>query len=125
MEKQDEAQPVEHGLRFSQLYLDRSKLVGDSVRFRNRLSAYFVPVHQRLQLAYGRAIELETGAKVGQLQIGDFFERAELRDVLDAITVIYDLTAVDYSGAHSHEGGFFSHRGRISKRHVFQESLML
>lgn len=75
--------------RFSQLYLERGAPARDSVRFRNRLGSYFeqyLPGRARACIA---DIERETGVKVPPLGITKFFRDAEIRDVLDAITIIY------------------------------------
>jgi hypothetical protein len=85
---------MEEGKRFSQVYLDRRTPLRDSVRFRNRLCAYYS------QLLIGdytykivNIVEAETGAKILRGQYGPdltyFFEMGEPRDILDAITLIY------------------------------------
>lgn len=79
--------------RFSKLYLERGQPTRDSERFRNRLSAYFRDnlhdVEYRCRLLY----ESETGAKVpwvgGGWDFSAVFEQAELRDVLDAVTITF------------------------------------
>lgn len=82
--------------RFSQLYLDKGPLTRDSARFRNRLSAYFV---DRFHTHYnGLACELfekETGAKVPRRGVSaafsNVFLEAELRDVLDAVSIVFQV----------------------------------
>jgi hypothetical protein len=85
---------MEEGKRFSQIYLERGAPLRDSVRFRNRLSAYF---YQHLTSNHtakvAPVIEAETGAKIRRIgayiDIPWFFESNELRDILDSITLIY------------------------------------
>ena len=85
---------MNEGIRFSLLYLDRSKTLGDSQRFRNRLSAFYWEfLHETQQSQIVRAIQLEIGADVPfatySYSLSDFFKKTELRDLLDSITVIY------------------------------------
>lgn len=80
--------------RFSQIYLERGVPTQDSKRFRNRLAAYF---EQHLSEHHGfyviRNYEAETGAHVpgtrGYQCFEAVFETGELRDVLDAITIVF------------------------------------
>lgn len=80
--------------RFSLLYLERGQPTRDSTRFRNRLAAFF---EQHIDNAFGyevkRLYEMETGAKVpwhGMTWVfADVFRKAELRDVFDAITMVF------------------------------------
>jgi hypothetical protein len=87
---------MEVGKRFSLLYLDRSKTLRDSQRFRNRLAAfYWKSLHSLHASDIVHAIQLEIGAEVpfivGSYSGSDFFKQSELRDLLDSITVIYKL----------------------------------
>lgn len=80
--------------RFSQLYLERGVPTRDSARFRNRLAAFFSEnLSQRYNFPAKQLYERETGSVVrfrGQAWIfADVFRDAELRDVLDAVTVFY------------------------------------
>lgn len=80
--------------RFSLLYLERGNPTRDSTRLRNRLAAYFWEhIHARYNFSSKQLYEAETGAVVphrGQSWIfADVFREAELRDVLDAITIVY------------------------------------
>jgi hypothetical protein len=82
--------------RFSQLYLDRGKATRDNVRFRRRLAAYFSETHEdSLGRSCINAYQRETGAEVkwssSGLMFSSVFRDAEIRDVLDAITVVYDV----------------------------------
>jgi hypothetical protein len=91
---------MEEGTRFSLLYLERSTPAKDSQRFRNRLAAYYWDkLHEYHREEIIKVIQLETGAKVPfvgmSYSISDFFEKNELRDVLDSITLIY--TVLPYS----------------------------
>lgn len=80
--------------RFSQIYLERGVPTQDSKRFRNRLAAYF---EQHLSEHHGfyivRNYEAETGSHVpgtrGYECFEAVFETGELRDVLDAITIVF------------------------------------
>ena len=84
------------GRRFSHVYLGRGEPTQDSVRFRRRLIA-FIYQYKALNLARGRIAEVihrELGVDIpSRLNHGsdfrDFFDHAEIRDVLDSITVIW------------------------------------
>jgi hypothetical protein len=86
---------VEEGKRFSQVYLEQGAPVRDSVRFRNRIAAHYrqyVYVYEEREQPIRKAIQRETGAKVpftSHYDVAKFFETAELRDVLDAITLTH------------------------------------
>jgi hypothetical protein len=84
------------GQRFSLVYLDKGELVSDSTRFRQRIAAFYYDylfVHNGE--AISRTIHRELGVVVpyfpqgGQNNVGKFFLTAELRDVLDSITLIW------------------------------------
>lgn len=82
--------------RFSQLYLERGVPSRDSARFRHRLAAYF---GERLDKEHNfdcrQAFERETGIAVpfigSRWVFADVFKKAELRDVLDAITIVFGV----------------------------------
>lgn len=85
---------MEVGKRFSLLYLDRSKTLRDSARFRNRLAAfYWQSLHEYYKEDIRRAIQLEIGAEVpfivSSYDVSEFFIKSELRDLLDSITIVY------------------------------------
>jgi len=86
---------MEKGKKFSLLYLDRSKPLGDSKRFRNRLAAFYSEELNKYESYIAKAIELQIGAEVpfgmGFYMVSDFFRQSELRDLLDSITVIYKI----------------------------------
>jgi hypothetical protein len=87
---------MELGKRFSLLYLDRSKTLRDSQRFRNRLAAFYWKVlHQNHEWDIVQAIQLEIGAEVPlgmeSYSVHDFIKQSELRDLLDSITVVYKI----------------------------------
>lgn len=90
---------MNEGKRFSLLYLDRSKLLRDSQRFRNRLAAFYRESLNNYESKIAGAIHLEVGADVPYGYAGynftDFFKKAELRDILDSITVIYNVIIND------------------------------
>lgn len=85
---------MNEGKRFSLLYLDRSKLLRDSHRFRNRLAAFYWESLNDYGSKIAGAIHLEVGADVPvttySYNFSDFFKKAELIDLLDSITVIYN-----------------------------------
>lgn len=80
--------------RFSQIYLNRGGPTKDSTRFRNRLSAFFSQeLFGRYNTPCKSAYEVETGDTVpwvaGSQYFQKVFEKAEVRDVLDAVTLTY------------------------------------
>ncbi len=81
---------MEEGKRFSQVYLERGAPTGDSERFRNRLLSFYTELALAYLLETVRLIEKETGALMPS-GIDDFFRDNELRDILDSITLIYDV----------------------------------
>ncbi|MFC4294098.1 hypothetical protein ACFO0A_03385 [Novosphingobium tardum] len=82
------------GVRFSLNYLSRGGPLKDGERFRRRLYRLFSDVALDPE-SIAIAVEYETGARVPWGGYGhdweDFFQDAELRDILDAITVIWRL----------------------------------
>lgn len=87
---------MNEGQRFSLLYLDRSKTLRDSLRFRNRLAAFYWEYLDKFhESQIVNAIQLEIGAEVPSgvygYSVKDFFKKAKLRDLLDSITVIYSV----------------------------------
>jgi hypothetical protein len=95
---------MNEGQKFSLLYLDRSKTLKDSQRFRNRLAAFFQNFLRNYGTQIIEAIRLEIGAEipVGRTGYGynvsDFFKKAELKDILDSITVLYN-TIIRYGSS--------------------------
>ncbi|TMA90478.1 MAG: hypothetical protein E6J74_23755 [Deltaproteobacteria bacterium] len=89
---------MEEGKRFSLVYLEPGAPLRDSQRFRNRLSAYYWANLDDHRDVIQKLIHKETGAKI-PVNIGGgympnlFFERGELRDVLDSITLVYEAVA--------------------------------
>ena len=87
---------MEEGQRFSLQYLERSTPAKDSQRFRNRLAAYYMA---NLDEYYcGKIISIiksETGAEIPSSGMGysvnSFFKENEIRDVLDSISLIYQV----------------------------------
>lgn len=87
-----EDKPV--GQRFSQVYLSKSEVLRDSLRFRNRLRVLFQDTNDKTSsLDFAKLIEHETGTTVPYGGYGrdwrDFWISSDLRDVLDSITIIY------------------------------------
>jgi hypothetical protein len=82
--------------RFSQLYLERGTPARDSARFRHRLSAFFSDqLSREFNYPCRVAYERETGVAVPWLgnswHFNLVFKQAELRDVLDAITITHQV----------------------------------
>lgn len=92
---------MEVGKRFSLLYLDRSKTLPDSQRFRNRLAAfYWESLDENYRGDIVRAIQREIGADMPSIassySVSEFFKKGELRDLLDSITVIYKTININH-----------------------------
>jgi hypothetical protein len=90
----------DEGIRFSLLYLERLTPVQDSERFRNRLAAYYEQyLVEWYRDAIVKDIQREIGAKIpiipGGYSVARFFTDNELRDVLDSVTLIYQVLARD------------------------------
>ena len=85
------------GQLFSRLYLERTAPAQDSIRFRIRLAGYFVENLASHYWKLSRKIRTELGVQVrdrGQgPEIEDFFQTAEVRDVLDSISLVVKLLA--------------------------------
>lgn len=91
------------GQRFSHVYLGRGEPTQDSVRFRRRLSAFFYlnDVLKERGGQFAAIIHREVGVDVPYVayegyNFRAFFDKAEIRDVLDTITLIW--TELDSSG---------------------------
>jgi hypothetical protein len=87
---------MEHkGRRFSFVYLERAAPARDSQRWRNRLAAYYWEyLHANYQERIRQGLEREAGIEVPYAQrwgyrVDDLFREGELRDVLDAVTIVY------------------------------------
>lgn len=83
------------GQRFSQVYIERGEPSRDSIRFRNRLAAFFGEKLSRnhkgviaASLCREAGIEIPVRAAIGYDMTG-MFKNSELRDVLDSITIIH------------------------------------
>lgn len=88
--------------RFSQLYLERGEPTKDSVRLRNRLAAFFdEKVDKQHGFACCQAYERETGVLVprraGYRVFAQVFTGADLRDALDAISIVYGVLETERS----------------------------
>ncbi|PLU12404.1 hypothetical protein BMJ30_27740 [Sinorhizobium medicae] len=108
------------GKRFSQLYLRSQELLPDSQRMRNRLAIAITELDEDLS-RLGKRIEKEHGVLIGECRY-DFkwppiLKKLELRDVLDAITTIYNTIT------HHSELEKAKRRGRflMSCRRIFAE----
>ena len=88
--------------RFSLIYLEQGAPTRDSERFRNRLAAFYA---SEIASTHGSAVvdefERETGAIVPGRGSPRFFVKViregELRDVLDAITIVYRVLQARFS----------------------------
>ncbi len=78
---------MEEGKRFSLIYLERGGPVLDSPRFRRRLFGFYLERLTAHKWEIESAIRRELGVEVRSLE--GFFCKAESRDILDCITVIY------------------------------------
>lgn len=82
------------GPRYSQLYIQRGVPEADSQRMRTRISSYFYEHLNVLEIDFKRPIAQRIGitvpftAGIGH-DFAKFFRSCEIRDLLDAITVIY------------------------------------
>jgi len=83
------------GKRFSQVYLEKGVPVADSNRLRNRLGAFYSETLRDYDGRIVRLIHRETGAKVpfivSSYHVRRFFEQCDVRDLLDSITLIFQL----------------------------------
>lgn len=90
--------------RFSHVYLERGAPAHDSERMRRRLGRGSLTILSDRDFAWAHILERELGVEVPGLRTGQiswlsFFLRAELRDVLDAVTVVSDECAAARKGA--------------------------
>jgi hypothetical protein len=80
------------GKRFSHVYLERGTPTPDSARFRRRLLRAFYEVNTD-RIDFHGVLEGELGVHIDYAGYGydwdSFFTTAALRDVLDAITIVY------------------------------------
>jgi hypothetical protein len=86
----------EKGKRFSLVYLDRSSPTKDNQRFRNRLAAYYWEyLNKDFKTRITNAMQREAGIEVPIFGNGyspsEVFKKGELRDVLDSITLVYQI----------------------------------
>jgi hypothetical protein len=90
-----EADEPDPSLRFSLAYLREPALVEDSARARARIAALFhvLGFFDKEDNVYARLLQLRAGIKVrntvNHYDFDGFFEKGPLRDVLDAITIIF------------------------------------
>ena len=95
------------GLRFSHVYLSRSDPAGDSPRMRQRLFTYFNQYLDVPRISFATVLRQELGVALRSIghrfDYSAFFKDAELRDVLDAITLIYILVCGDGQRARADE----------------------
>src|SRR5262249_11632079 len=92
--------------RYSQLYIERGARSSDSERARRRLRAVFNRLVDAMHVRdrIGRDIVEFQGCNISSfsLSVGidydfdEFFSSAEIRDVLDAITTIFDVLVNEY-----------------------------
>lgn len=86
---------MNEGKRFSLVYLDRTAPVRDSIRFRNRLAAYYGEhLYKNHDSNIMKEIRRETGSEIPYFSnsgysVSEFFKQNEQRDILDSVTLIY------------------------------------
>lgn len=89
----DEVPEVPIGERFSHVYVARGTPTRDSQRFRHRLGAFYHEHLRDYRNSFANSISRELGVSVPLVginwSIDKFFREAGLRDVLDAITLIW------------------------------------
>ncbi len=113
---------MEEGIKFSLLYLERSKPVRDGECFRNRLSAYYAQYLRRYhEDSIVSKIQLEVGTKIHfvpmvGLDMDRFFTKNELSNVLDSITIIFRvLTSADQLNRTQSANGWKDFVARVFK----------
>lgn len=84
------------GKRFSHVYIDRGEPQKDSERFRKRLGGYIDQHFHDYRKEISRTIKRELGVDVptpftGYYDVANFMIKSALRDVLDSITVIWNI----------------------------------
>jgi hypothetical protein len=83
--------------RYSQLYIEKGNPFSDSPRFRNRLAAFVLRrCEDRICWEIYNEIKEKIGPEILFLSgwtttVGNFLQRGELRDILDSITVVYNV----------------------------------
>ncbi|ESS70441.1 hypothetical protein MGMO_122c00010 [Methyloglobulus morosus KoM1] len=91
----------EKGKRFSLVYLERGVPARDRQRFRNRLAAYYWEyLHKGFKDEIVKAMKREAGIEVpyygnSGYSPSEVFKNGELRDVLDSITLVYQVLLPD------------------------------
>lgn len=118
MSKQDD----NIGKRFSHVYIERGVPQKDSVRLRRRLSAFFV---DKFRSDYGNSIAQNIHQELGVCipvvrgyilnDFNQFFNKSDLRDVLDSITLIWEFlslkdSAVPYASNNAEKWKNFTQR---------------
>lgn len=101
------------GQRFSHVYLRDVGLANDSARMRRRIGSVYDTAfssHSDIDVKLGRHLERELGIEVvsfgtmsSYVYWVDFFVEADLRDVLDALTLTY-VVAPQYIGGQRRDG---------------------
>ena len=88
---------------FSRVFCEPEELIRDSQRLRRRLGVYCATNFRDIAFNLSRIIERETGCRVPwfgtNVSLDQFFERAELRDVLDSVSLIFHALAGDRRAA--------------------------
>lgn len=83
------------GLKYSLLYTDRSAPQSDSARFRVRIAAYFRYWLQIDRDGLGRELKIRVGCSIPNdgfdYDYDYFFEHSGILDVLDSITIIFQV----------------------------------
>lgn len=93
VDEQNVKKDVPKGERFSHVYLKRGEPTQDNFRMRRRLAS-LVDAHSQLD-GFGTALENALGVRMRYNHVGvdwdHFFEKCQLSDLLDAVTVGYRL----------------------------------
>lgn len=93
------------GERFSRVYLEKGPPLEDSPRMRFRIRSYFFDIsthilnHDKLAEEIHKHLGVEVpvhefGVRIGECSynIGKFLDKAEVRDFLDTITIVWEMT---------------------------------
>jgi hypothetical protein len=79
------------GQRFSQVYIERGEPTGDSARMRHRIGSA-ISHYRPLEDGLGDAVQRRVGIPVPYpTNWQKFLKESDLRDVLDLVTVAYNL----------------------------------
>ena len=116
----EESAALPVGVRFTHVYLERGEPKSDTLRMRKRVSTLVSSLVSRGDgFAVSRLIEGELGVAVlshsasAEYGLETFFQKCELRDLLDAITIVWK----HYQRSNSRVANLW--RGEVAR--IFQE----